>query len=314
MRKGLLIVWLTLGLVVVAAGVGVFVVYRYPLEIQAWQERRALKQWGLAKTSIDSPAGKIVVWEGGSGPAMIFLHGAGDQAGTWSKIVPEFIGQYHVIVPDIAGHGESEPQTGPLKVDTLLASVDAVVQHAGGKPVILVGNSMGGLLSMLYARQHPQRVARLIVIDGGVIRGERPDLTLLPQNREQARKLIDAVMDPSSPHVPDFVLDDIIRDANHGPIARMADIHDIEFHLLDNRLGEVHTPIDFVWGASDQLLPLDYAQRMMTDLPASRMTVLEHCGHIPQRECPAKLVSALQQVLAEAPPMPAEHPQVSGTK
>lgn len=300
-----LVIVVVVAVVILAAMAGFLLLWRYPLEVNAWQERRALASWGLTKTQITGASGRITLWEGGNGPALIFLHGAGDQAGTWSKIVPEFVGKYRVIVPDLAGHGESDPSTGPLKIDTLLASVDAVAQHAGAKPVVLVGNSMGGLLAMLYAQQHPERLERIVVIDGGAIRGDRPDLTLLPKNRAEARRLIEAEMDPGSPRVPDFVLDDIVRDANHGPIARMNDVSDITAHLLDNRLNEVRVPVDLVWGASDRLLPLDYARRMQAGLPASRLTPVEHCGHVPQRECPARLVSALASVLAQAPPAPA---------
>jgi pimeloyl-ACP methyl ester carboxylesterase len=289
---------------VLAVLAGVLLIRRYPLEINAWQERRALASWGLKKSFLASPAGRIALFEGGRGPALVFLHGAGDQAGTWSKVVPGLVGKYHVLVPDLAGHGESEPRRGPLNLEMLLASVNAVVEHAGGKDVVLVGNSLGGMLALLYARQHPERLARIVVIDGGVLRGDRPDLTLMPQNRAQARKLIEAEMDPASRPVPDFVLDEIVREANRGPIARLAGVQDVQAHLLEGRLNEVKVPVDFVWGASDRLLSLDYARRMQAGLPASRLTPVEHCGHVPQRECPGRLAMALQTVLAEAPPAP----------
>jgi pimeloyl-ACP methyl ester carboxylesterase len=302
MKMGILVAGIAVVLLAVLGAV--LAIWRYPLEINAWQERRALTSRGLRKTFLTSPAGRIALFEGGSGPAVVLLHGAGDQAGTWSKIVPGLVSKYSVFVPDLPGHGESEPHSGALNLDLLLQGVDAVVKHAGGANVGLVGNSLGGMLAMLYAHRHPERLSRIVVIDGGVLRGDRPDLTLMPRNRAEARKLLDAEMDPGSPRVPGFVLDDIVRQANAGPLARMADGRDVSRHLLEGRLGEVRVPVDFLWGASDQLLSLDYARRMQAGLPASRLTALERCGHVPQRECPGQLTKALLSVLAQQPPAP----------
>ena len=45
---------------------------------------------------------------GGAGPLLVLLHGAGDQAGTWSKVAPELKRHFQLLIPDLAGHGESE--------------------------------------------------------------------------------------------------------------------------------------------------------------------------------------------------------------
>ena len=76
----------------------------------------------------------------------------------------------------------------------------------------------------------------------------------------------------------------------------------MEKFVLDGRLGEVTVPVDIVWGASDRVMPLSYAERMLAELPRARLTELPRCGHVPQQECPAAFAEALGKLLAGPPP------------
>jgi len=291
--------------------------FRYPMALFNWQNRHALKSAGFVERSIASPVGRQTVWEKGSGPILILLHGAGDHAGSWSKVAPQLADTYDVIIPDLAGHGTSDPATGPLTIDTMLRGLDAVIssKSSNGK-VIIAGNSLGAWLAFLYANENPGKVERIIAIDGGPIRGERPDLVPLPTDREQAAKLFDAILDPGSPHPPGFVLDDIVRVSHDGPIGRMASVgtEEMSKHLLDGKLAVFTTPVDLIWGESDRLIPLSYAQRMSAELPSVRLTTLPRCGHVPQQECPMALEKALIDALCESPPAAKQAQLSAGTK
>jgi len=302
---------ITLGLialVVLAILFCVYIVWREPLALSAYLERRALKNSGFVKNVIETPGGRMTFREAGQGPALIFLHGAGDQAGVWSKVAQAFTAQYHVILPDQPGHGESQPESGPLPMGTILGGLEALLKTRGtDQPVVLVGNSMGAWVAMLYAHRHPERVARMVLVDGGGLRWNNPQYSLLPANREEARKLMNALMDPGSPFVPDFVLDDVIRRARQGPIGRLfATGADLETFLLDGKLGEIKTPAEILWGESDKLIPLEYARRMQAELPAARLTTIPRCGHIPGRECPIAFQAALEKILSQ--PLPESRP------
>jgi pimeloyl-ACP methyl ester carboxylesterase len=278
----------------------------HPFAVLAWVARHSLARAGFTKVEVPSPVSTQVVWERGDGPSLVFLHGAGDQAGTWSKIAPSFAGSYHVLLLDLPGHGESAPAKGPLDVGTILAGTEAVLaREALGKPLVLVGNSLGAWIALLYARAHPENVARVVLVNGGALRGDRTDVILNPANREEARRLFDLITDPGSPRVPDFMLDDAVRQARTGPLARVAaTAGDMPKYLLDGRLQEITVPVDLLWGEADRLFPLDYARRMETQLPTARLTLVARCGHVPQQECPLTFRAALAKVLAEPPPEP----------
>jgi pimeloyl-ACP methyl ester carboxylesterase len=162
-----------------------------------------------------------------------------------------------------------------------------------------VGNSLGAWLACLWAKEHPERVERLVLVNGGPLKHVAEGLTLQPKNRSEARKTIDALRDPGSLRVPDFVLDDVVREAAKGPIARLAAASEgMEKFVLEGRLGELTVPVDIVWGASDRMMPLSYAGRMRDQLPRARLTELPRCGHVPQQECPAAFTEALSKLLA----------------
>ncbi len=303
--KKLLIAVLVLVVVVLAAGT--FLVWRYPLAIFNQQNRRDLLKGGFVKSSVSTQAGQQVVFEKGSGPVLIFLHGAGDQAGSWSKAAPQFSDKYHVVVLDMAGHGESEPSSGPLMLGTVLDGMDGVIAaKASAGKVTLVGNSLGAWMAFYYAYQHPEKVERIVAVDGGPLRGERPDLVNLPRDREEAAKIFDAILDPGAVHPAGFVLDDVVRQAQNGPIGRMAaaGVPEMSKYLLDGKLGDLKVPVDLVWGESDRMIPMHYAERLRDELPAARLTAIPRCGHVPQQECPNTFNRTLSAVLSEPVPQP----------
>ncbi len=131
-------------------------------------------------------------------------------------------------------------------------------------------------------------------MDHAARRGDRFDVETLLES-------LQTVPEP----LPDWLLDDLVRRAPSSPTARLTrDLPGLVANLLVGRLGEVKTPADLLWGASYRLMKVAYAERMLAEFPAARLTLLDHCGHIPQIECAPAFVSALQQLLAGPPPPP----------
>ncbi|MCU0303767.1 MAG: alpha/beta hydrolase [Thermoanaerobaculales bacterium] len=295
-------------LLVVAA---VWMVWKRPLTVDAWVSRRALGIAGLEQRELAVAAGRVSYWEGGSGPPMVLLHGAGDQAGAWARVVGGLVGDHRLIIPDLPGHGSSDPAEGPIHMTQLLDGVSTVLEaRCAGEPVILVGNSLGAWLGFLYALDHPERVVRLVAVNGGPIFNDNPNqVNIFPTTREEARETLRALMGPTSPPVPGYVLDDIVRRTAGGPAARFASTADeLGAYLLDDRLGEIGVPVELLWGDADRLLTLDYGQRVADGLARGRLHPIAGCGHVPQRECPTAFLEALEAALAAPPAEPRPDP------
>ncbi|MDH3254172.1 MAG: alpha/beta hydrolase [Acidobacteriota bacterium] len=306
--RGSALTWIVALLAVVAliVSAALWYVRENALAFYERSTRQALVKTGFELRSLDGEAGRLFYWEAGEGSTLVLLHGVGDQAGAFQGVVGDLLGDYRIVIPDLPGHGASEPSEGPLPMTVVYRGVEELLESLeSGGPLTLVGHSMGAWLATVYAHRHPDRVARVIAVNGGPLRGERTDLSLMPADREAARTLMAALRDPASEPTPNFVLDDIVEQAAKGPIGRMmAAWEDFEQYLLDDRLSEVPVPVDLVWGESDQLMTLDYAKRVADQLPRARITTIAACGHHPANECPAALAEKLGEVLSMEPPAP----------
>jgi len=305
MKKVLLGLLVLIVLCAVATGVAFF---RRPFWFFERMGRITLRGAGLERLEITGPRGRLVYFRGGVGPPVALIHGANDEAGAWAHVAGPLVERgHHLLVVDLPGHGESEPASGPLAMEDLLAGLEAIFQAAAlDEKTTLVGNSLGGFVAMAYAVAHSRQVGHVILVNGAAIRGEGPGaaVNLLPKNREQARTAIDAITDPSSPRLPDFVLDDLVRRAPGSPLDRLLQ-SPFSQYALDGRLGEVEIPVTLLWGESDRLMPAAYAERIAKGLPIARLTPVPRCGHVPQRECPERFLPLLEKAL-DLPPAPAE--------
>jgi pimeloyl-ACP methyl ester carboxylesterase len=302
MGKKILRVLLAFGvLIIIGIIVSAWMVWKRPLMVDASFSRMALKRLGFSSSEIPTPDGEMTVWQAGSGQCLVLLHGAGDQAGAWARMVRGFAESSRVVIPDLPGHWKSDPRTGPLGVDQVLGGVEAIMESVcAGEHAILVGNSLGGWVALLYSRDNPGRVARLVLVNGGGLSLPNPAVTLYPENREQARATMTALMGPATPPLPGFVLDDVIRHAREGPAGRMAETaSEMPKYLLDGQLSGVTVPVELVWGDSDGLLTMEYAGRMQAGLSRARLHPVKGCGHVPHRECPDRFAEVLRAALSE---------------
>ncbi|MGZ6987375.1 MAG: alpha/beta fold hydrolase [Thermoanaerobaculia bacterium] len=278
-----------------------------PLEVIAWVARRSLGRAGLKKVVVQSLVGPQTAFVGGSGPVLVLLHGAGDQAGTWFRVAPSLARRYTLVIPDLAGHGESAPSNGPIPFSDVLAGLEAVLaDQVGGGRVTVVGNSLGAWLAMVFAARQPERVDRVVAVNGGALMGSGGGPSLLPKTREEARDTMARLRDASSPRIPNRVLDDVVRRGATSPIARLAAAAAgmAPFLLGEDQLRDMKLPVRLVWGVSDQLMTLDYARRMAAVLPDVELIPVERCGHVPQQEAPKRFTAALLQALGDAPALP----------
>lgn len=104
------------------------------------------------------------VLEGGSGSPIVLLHGQGEFAAVWVRVIPELVKTHRIIVPDLPGHGASEVTEGSLDTASVLAWLDELIDRTCEKPV-LVGHLMGGAIAARYAVDHSERLAHLVLVD-----------------------------------------------------------------------------------------------------------------------------------------------------
>lgn len=258
--------------------------------------RAALADAGLRASTVAAPAGALRFFGGGHAPTLVLVHGSGGQAGDWYRIVPALLRRFSLLIPDLPGHGESGPSSGPLAVGDLGGALGALLDaERPHEKVILVGNSLGGWVSLLYASEHPERVARVVGISSSGIFATLP-VPLVPHDRDEARRLLLAVRGPSAPVPSDAELDAAIAAIAAGPASRLVTgLRAGDF--LEGRAASLRVPVDLVWGEEDGLLVPDYGRRLASLLPDARLHLLARCGHMPQVWCPGTLTPVLLEIL-----------------
>ncbi len=115
-------------------------------------------------TALQNGERTTYVYREGAGAPVVFVHGNPGDARDAQFLQHELAWRgFETISFDRPGHGNSAPAT-PASIDEQLSMLDAVVCGTGNDPVILVGHSWGGALSLLYARAHPERVGALVLV------------------------------------------------------------------------------------------------------------------------------------------------------
>ncbi len=253
---------------------------------------------------------------GGDGPPLVMLHGLSGHARTWDHTAAALSESYRVLALDQRGHGDSDwaPHYGfgPRAAD-LLAFTDAL-QLA---EVTLMGLSMGGIVSFVFAAAHPERVRRLIVLDIGpeiAPAGARnvsaamaaPDIfasedeavaqarAANPRPTEEAlRHRVRHALRPQSDGTLTFKMDKALR-------SQRGAIFDLTADQLWAAWRSVRCPVLLVRGEDSDVLAAETAQRMLAENPHASFASVPDCGHSITLDNPQGLLVALDPWLAAA--------------
>src|SRR5690349_3667011 len=114
---------------------------------------------------IETNGTKLYVRVGGTGPAVIMLHGFGDSGDMWAPIAAKLVNDHTVIVPDLRGMGLSDhPDTGYTKKNQAV-DIAGVLDRVKVDRADLVTHDIGNMVGYALAAQYPKRIARWVVID-----------------------------------------------------------------------------------------------------------------------------------------------------
>ena len=108
-----------------------------------------------------------VDWGNVSAPPMVLIHGGRDHCRNWDWVAQELREQYHIIAPDLRGHGDSEwSRGGQYALIDYVLDVAQLLEHLRLFPITLVGHSLGGGIACQYSGIYPDRVKQLVSIEG----------------------------------------------------------------------------------------------------------------------------------------------------
>ena len=120
-----------------------------------------------------------VVWGDEAKPPLILVHGTRDHARSWDRTAQALVDRYCVYAPDLRGHGDSAwAQGGNYSIIDYALDIHALGEEIGRGPYTIIGHSLGGGVTLQYAGTFPEKISRLITIEGlgglGWARERRP--------------------------------------------------------------------------------------------------------------------------------------------
>lgn len=269
----------------------------------------------------------------GRGPAVLFIHGIGDNSGTWADVLPSLTQDYTVVAPDLLGHGASDKPRADYSVAAYANGMRDLLTLLEIERVTVVGHSMGGGVAAQFAYQFPHLCERLVLVGSGGVGPEvHPilrlatapgvDLVLPVATSGLVSSAIGALRKPLS-KLGGFGLGDDLEYVLglygdlRGVTARQAFLRTLKsvvdwrgqvVNLLDRAYLTRNLPTMLVWGSRDRVVPAAHAQVAHRALPGSRLEVFEGAGHFPHHDDPARFIGILRDFLSGTAPN-TFHPQ-----
>lgn len=254
----------------------------------------------------------------GAGPAVIFLQGSGPGASGWLnfRYNAQYFSDngYQVIIPDLPGFGDSDKPDLDYSLDfftrTVLEFADALALSC----FALVGNSLGGAVSIGIALEAPERVSHLMLMGCGALEDQITYFQTMegikamtkvplgsseftPAYLKEVLQLI--VFDPK--HITDELIAErfrVLATQNPSVFTRMSTPN------LTERLAEIQCPVLGFWGAEDKFCPVSGAEKLARHCVDAQVIILSQCGHWVMIEYPdlfnRRCVEFLQQSSAKA--------------
>ena len=268
--------------------------------------------------------GKLYYEISGKGRWLVLIHGAWASHGWWRWQAPELSRDYRVLSLDVRGHGQSSTLEGEYSVDGFARDLGMLLQKLGIEDAVLVGWSMGGIISMQYCLNHPSKVRALILI---ATRGHRNPhmkrsimfqylrarLSLLmdfasprkydraaekfPGERERAGNEVKNMLSPTAPkEVFDWVMADLINNPRENYFEVAKSLWDWE---AGEELGRINVPTLIMVGEKDDRTPPRFSRLIHDKIPNSRLVIVKGAGHCLPLERPgvvnAQIISFLRK-------------------
>ena len=231
----------------------------------------------------------------GQGPPVILLHGIAASLHIWQALIPSLASAgYQLYAADLPGHGDSAKFDGPHMYHSKMVSAlleDWIDGLGLAEPPLLVGHSLGGYFSLVYALQHPERLRGLVLVDPFFSHKQlSPFLRLVSRRPRLGVKMVRLLpawlvttaihLDPSSairgaPRLERQKASDYMRASPlilHTP-GTMLD--------LTPHLASISTRTLVIWGKRDHTLRPSSFPRLVRMLPNAVGRPIPRCGHLP---------------------------------
>lgn len=268
-----------------------------------------------AERRLDLAGIPTALLQGGDGPPVVLLHGQGEFAATWMRVVPGLLAAHSVVVPDLPGHGASGSTKGDLGRERMSRWLAELLALTCPEPPVLVGHLLGGALAARFALRHPDRISGLVLVDTLGLRWYRPapafaialaGFLARPTARSRDRLFDQCFVDLGGIReqmrgdmelLEDYALE-CARNPEQGRALRLLMPRLGLPPIPPEELAQLPVPTALIWGRNDRQTPVSTAQAA-----AARhgwpLHVIDGSADDPAHEQPETFLRALASVLTD---------------
>jgi pimeloyl-ACP methyl ester carboxylesterase len=292
------------------------------------QPAAGLEKYGQ-KVLLPDKGFSLHIYEAGKrdAPALLLIHGLGDEADSWRHVITPLAGSHRVIAVDLPGFGRSDPSPEPYRASFYSSSILSLMDTLNIPSAVLVGSSMGAMISHRIALEHPERVIGLVLVDGSLVLKEQSGtgevllfavpflgewrynrLRRDPDKAYQTLQGYYADLDrlPEADRaflyqrVNERVWSDSQRDAYLSTLRQMVRATILHPEVdLDDRIKADQTPLLIIWGEQDFIMPMVNGKALAQMRPNAEFISIPGAGHLPHQEKPSQFLDALRSFLGE---------------
>jgi pimeloyl-ACP methyl ester carboxylesterase len=245
---------------------------------------------------------------------IIFIHGFSSNVHTWEYYLQELGKSYPIVAFDIPGFGFSSKPEISYTREGFVEILDKLVNYYKFNYVILIGNSMGGEISLRYSLKYPNKVKKLVLIDsaGLIPRKELPvflqkgvvffaeNFNFVFRNRFAISYML------KSAFYNKDVVDERKVDLYYYPLktagginAHKSLLRSTYNQITKEEMNALQIPTLIIWGQNDTWISLKYGYEFKNSLPNSQLIILPECGHVPQEEKPEESLFYIKEFIKD---------------
>ena len=260
-------------------------------------------------------------WSAGEkGSTVILLHGVGCSVEFWERNIAALAREHRVFAVDIVGYGRTDKPEVVYTFELMADFVLDFMKTMGIDKASLVGNSMGGAISLTVAAKTPKRVEKIVLVDPvGLGRGQSPVMRLMalpvignvltkPSRKGVVQQMQLCLYDPSQAR-DDFIDRLTAIGVLPGNQRSFLSLLRVTSNILgvkkgivadfSARLKKIKAPILMIWGRQDQILPLADGEAAVQKMANGRLHVMDRAGHLPQIDKPEEFNATVLDFLRD---------------
>ena len=288
----------TLIAILVVIGAAIVAYYAFPEKVAGYIVDAARSKAGLTKKAIKIDDHNIVYLEGGKGPPILLLHGYSGNKDNWTRFAVYLTKDYHLVIPDIPGYGESSMiEESSYDLSNQISRLHKFAQAIGLKKFHVAGNSMGGLFAGTYAVRYPAEIISVGLFDAAGVKSleksivmhmmEKDENLLVLKDSNDLPRLM-SLFFTNPPSVPYPLEKVFIKTALTNRKFYEKERKELlpDFYSLEKELPNIKAQTLILWGDQDKVLDVSSVPVFEKGIKNHKTVIIKDCGHVPMLEKP----------------------------